>query len=159
MNFFCFATIYSDKTTGLQKKSKMYLWRNILCKTINILNGRYYLFSQFNYPLLWCLSATVDCCISSHHPSSLQNPYSRGWWGSLLLLLILLAPPEPYPLSTAPLSSAYYVIFPLPLLPAIEQSLMLLLPAKATVQCQVVQGAEIFHAGRPLETHLVGAII
>ncbi len=31
----------------------MYLWRNILCKTINILHSRYYLFFQFNYPLLW----------------------------------------------------------------------------------------------------------
>jgi hypothetical protein len=31
----------------------MYLWRNILCKTINILHGRYYSFFQFNYPLLW----------------------------------------------------------------------------------------------------------
>jgi hypothetical protein len=31
----------------------MYLLRNILCKTINILHSRYYLFFPFNYPLLW----------------------------------------------------------------------------------------------------------
>jgi hypothetical protein len=59
----------------------------------------------------------------------------------------------------APLSSAYSVICPLALSTAIEQSLMLLLPAKATVQSWTVQGDEIFHAGQQQATHLVGAII
>ncbi len=60
-SYFCFAKIYCYKTTGLQKqKSKIYLWLNILCKTINILQkwynillSRYDLFFQFNYPILW----------------------------------------------------------------------------------------------------------
>jgi hypothetical protein len=53
-SYFCFATIYFYKITGLQKrKSKMYLWRNILCKTTNILHVRYNLFFQFNYPIMW----------------------------------------------------------------------------------------------------------
>jgi hypothetical protein len=59
----------------------------------------------------------------------------------------------------AQLSFAYYIIRPLALLPAIEQSLMLLLPAKATGQCQVVQGNEIFHAGQCQVTHLVSTVI
>jgi hypothetical protein len=56
----------------------------------------------------------------------------------------------------APLSSAYSAICLLALLPAVEQLLMLLLPAKAIAPCWVVQGNETFHAGKRQETHLVG---
>jgi hypothetical protein len=68
-------------------------------------------------------------------------------------------PPHSYCILPAQLSSAYSVIHPLVLLPAVEQSSKLLLPAKATVQCQAVQGDEIFHGGQRQETHLVGTII
>jgi hypothetical protein len=45
------------------------------------------------------------------------------------------------------------------LLPAVEQSLMLLLPAKAAAQCWAVQGNEVFNERQLQETHLVGAIL
>ncbi len=102
-------------------------------------------------------SATVDCCIPPCHPSLLLNPFSlRQWWS---LLLHLLAPPQPYCLLPAPLSSTYFIICPLVLLPAVKQSSMLSLPAKAIAQCQAVQDNEIFHARGCWETHLVSAII
>jgi len=70
------------------------------------------------------------------HPSTLLNPSSLRRWRSLLILLI--APPRLYCLSPTHLSSAYSVIHPVALSPAVEQSLMLLLPAKATAQCRAV---------------------
>jgi hypothetical protein len=71
----------------------MYLWHNILCKTINILQSRYNilqnrynLFFQFNYPLLWGVSVfwlrreiVFGCTLSkkgSYSVSLIQREYA-----------------------------------------------------------------------------------
>ncbi len=84
-SYFCIAISYCYKITGLQKqKIRMYLWRNILSKIINILQSRYnilYGYSVGRYQLV----SQVPNSTQNIYPSRLgkwclRRPSWEFWW-------------------------------------------------------------------------------